>query len=554
MAARMRSGLCLAICWIAAAQEPELTFKTRVHLVSVPVVVRDKAGRAVGNLEKQDFQLFDKGKPQVISRFSVERSGGRRDAPAAREDEVQPESVRAPVLPERFVAYLFDDVHLEFGDIVRLRDAARRHLKGLADSDRAAIYTTSGQNMLDFTDDRDAWNGALARLSPRPLAAAGAHECPNLSFYMANQIIHRSDTFAMQSAVAETIACANLDRDQRSFAESIARSTAQRIVSENDRATRVALSVLRDVVRRLGVAPGQRTIVLASPGFITSGNRFEETEIIDRAIRSGVMINAIDGRGLWVDPTFDASRPGSSADVMRVKSQYDRTGASLQADVLAEFASGTGGTFFQNSNDLDDGFKRVAAPPEYSYVLGFSPQNLQMDGSFHNLKVGLQSRKGLTTFARKGYYAPKQLTDPAETAKVEIRDALFSREELNELPVDLKSEFVKKDDKTAVVTVVAHTDMKSLRSRNLDGRRQSNLTISIAIFDRNGKYVTGVHKVAEMKWKDGETPPAQNGGTGLTVRSTFDVAPGSYLVRLVIRDSVGEQMSARNGMVDVRWP
>src|SRR6185436_5828432 len=133
------------------------------------------------------------------------------------------------------------------------------------------------------------------------------------------------------------------------------------------------------------------------------------------------------------DPTFDASLPGANADLMQTKSQYDRASASLQANVLAEFASGTGGTFFQNSNDLDDGFERVAAPPEYYYVLGFSPQNLQLDGSFHNLKVGLQSRRGLTTFARKGYYASKQLSDPAETAKVEIRETLFSREELNEL-------------------------------------------------------------------------------------------------------------------------
>src|SRR5262245_37712962 len=135
---RMRPGLCLAICWIAAAQEPELTFKTRVNLVTVPVVVRDKTGRAVGNLEKEDFQLFDKGKPQSISRFSVESSGAKVVAITLPESEAPP-AVAAPVMPERFVAYLFDDVHLAFGDMVRLRDAAGRHLRGLSPSDRAAI-------------------------------------------------------------------------------------------------------------------------------------------------------------------------------------------------------------------------------------------------------------------------------------------------------------------------------------------------------------------------------------------------------------------------------
>src|SRR5689334_12310976 len=48
------------------------TFRTKVNLVLVPVVVRDRQGHVVGNLTKDDFQLFDRGKPQTISSFSVE--------------------------------------------------------------------------------------------------------------------------------------------------------------------------------------------------------------------------------------------------------------------------------------------------------------------------------------------------------------------------------------------------------------------------------------------------------------------------------------------------
>src|ERR1700691_75398 len=51
------------------------TFSTKVNLVMVPVVVRDGKGKAIGTLQKEDFQLFDKGKPQVISKFSVEKAG-----------------------------------------------------------------------------------------------------------------------------------------------------------------------------------------------------------------------------------------------------------------------------------------------------------------------------------------------------------------------------------------------------------------------------------------------------------------------------------------------
>src|ERR1017187_10618999 len=48
-------------------------FQSHVTLVMVPVVVRDIHGVAVDNLTKESFQLFDKGKPQEISRFSMEK-------------------------------------------------------------------------------------------------------------------------------------------------------------------------------------------------------------------------------------------------------------------------------------------------------------------------------------------------------------------------------------------------------------------------------------------------------------------------------------------------
>ncbi len=51
------------------------TFSAKVNLVMVPVVVRDGKGKAIGTLKKEDFQLFDKGKLQAISRFSVEKAG-----------------------------------------------------------------------------------------------------------------------------------------------------------------------------------------------------------------------------------------------------------------------------------------------------------------------------------------------------------------------------------------------------------------------------------------------------------------------------------------------
>src|SRR5882762_3829007 len=48
------------------------TFRVRVNLVLVRAVVRDATGKVVTNLKKEDFQLSDNRKPQVISTFSIE--------------------------------------------------------------------------------------------------------------------------------------------------------------------------------------------------------------------------------------------------------------------------------------------------------------------------------------------------------------------------------------------------------------------------------------------------------------------------------------------------
>ena len=155
------------------SREMPATFKSRVNLVMVPVVVRDPGGHAVGSLRKQDFQLFDKGKPQVITEFSVEKSAAKTVPEAeiaAAKAEQKPGEPTPPQLPEHYTAYLFDDVHAEFGDLIPARDAAIRHLAALDSAARAAIFSTSGQTSLDFTDDRAKLRETLLRLQPRPIA------------------------------------------------------------------------------------------------------------------------------------------------------------------------------------------------------------------------------------------------------------------------------------------------------------------------------------------------------------------------------------------------
>ena len=196
---------------IATHDEPT-TFKVNVTLVVVRAVVRDSQGYAVGNLHQEDFQVFDKGKPQVITQFAIEQPGtlgakarqklveNAADTPSG---DVPSNAKTAPAAPERFVAYMFDDVHLEFGDLTHVREAAERHFATLRPTDRAAIFTTSGVKELDFTDDRTRLHEALLRLQPRPISGGSLRDCPEISYYQADLIVNKQDMNAKQVAVEE---------------------------------------------------------------------------------------------------------------------------------------------------------------------------------------------------------------------------------------------------------------------------------------------------------------------------------------------------------------
>jgi len=537
------------------------TFRAKVNLVLVPVVVRDKQGRAVGDLKKEDFQLFDKGKPQAISSFAVETLASQMAEPVKPATEAAESSgpeAPAPTnpadIPKRFVAYVFDDVHLALGDLMQVRAAAQRHIdESLVPTDRAAIVTTSGRTNLDFTDDREKLHAALLRLNPQPIARPVGEACPNISYYQADLIINTQDAGALQVAVQDTISCMNLDPTrQMQMAISTAQATARQMQNAGDSESRLSLYALRDAVRRISAMPGLRSIVLVSPGFLALADLHQDkTELIDRAIRANVVISSLDARGLYaIVPGGDASQPSRpSLGGLILHSQYQLASAQIEEELLAEVAYGTGGTFFHNNNDLVEGFKRGGARPEYLYVLGFSPQDLKLDGRLHALKVALRNPLKFEIQARGGYYAPRRLTDPAEVAKQEMQDALFSREELRDIPIAIHTQFFKPSVDNARLAVLTHVDVKRLRFRKENGRNLDDLTVLSGLFDRNGNLVTGDSKTVQMRLKDQTLESRLN--AGITVKCSFDVKPGSYMIRLVIRDSEGQDMAAANGTVDI---
>ena len=530
------------------------TFQSKVNLVLVPVVVRDGQGHAVGNLSKDDFQLFDKGKPQSIASFQLIKRGDSSAEAAKAEGSSQTVTAEAsatPASPERYVAYLFDDLNAQQADMMTVRKAAAQHLsKGLQANDRAAIYTTSGQTELDFTDDKAKLLATLEKIQARPMLQHAGRQCPDISYYMADLILNKNDQNALNAATQETLACTGMDPTTgTSAAKQQAQATAQQEMALGEQDTRVSLSVIKAVIRRLASRPGQRLMVLASPGFlaVTSEAFHDKSEILDLAASMNVMISSLNSRGLFTT-NMDASQQGAySIANQTLLEQYYRENATATEDVLAELADGTGGLFYHNNNDLVGGFAQVATAPEVSYVLGFSPIGLKQDGSFHRLKISLVNHKD-SIQARRGYYAVKRSGDLEADAKADIESAVFSRDEMRDIPIDLQTQFFKPASDSAKLTIVAKMDVRHLRYKKADGRNNDNLTVVSVLFDRNGNYITGMTKNLEMKLKDETLARLPS---GITVKTNFDVKPGTYVVRLVVRDSEGQAMAAQNGAVEI---
>jgi VWFA-related protein len=543
-----------------SSRDTPTTFKVRVNLVLVRVVVRDQQGKIVSNLKKEDFQLYDNRKLQTISSFSVEtpetRTASAVASSAAEGSSSSADAVggKAVVLPQRFVSMVFDDVHLSMTDATFVRDSATRFFGALAASDRVSLNTTSGQLTQEFTDDHDKLGKALLGIVPRSLTAQSFHDCPDVSYYQADLIVNKSDLQALAVATEDALQCAfNGDTTMTAAAQNLAHTAAYRMVAQGDNETQYAYRHLEDVVRRLASMPGQRVLVLVSPGFITTTLQSEASEMVDRATRANIVINTIDARGLYApdvmgdiaDPPRDTFRTAGYKSSYRVAAQF------AQEDVLAQLADGTGGKFFHNRNDVDEAMREAGAAPAFSYLLGFSPQNLKIDGRFHTLKVALTSKEKFGIQARHGYFAPKTLTDAAEATKLEMQEALFSQEEIRDLPVELQTQFFKKDEAQARLAVLTHVDVKGIHFRKVQGRNNDQLTIVTGIFDENGNFVTGLSKVVEMKLLD--TTYSRLSRSGFTVKTSFDVKPGTYLVRLVVRDAEGAQMAARNGAVVIPY-
>jgi len=133
--------------------------------------------------------VYDQGKPQPITAFEVETLKSRQELAEA-SVKTRPASGEKPdeqkvTLPERFVALVFDDIHLTIGDAMAVRASAKALVESFAPIDRVGIFTTSEQLKRDFTSDKAVLEETLLSVAPHPKAGklSDVSLCPDVTYY-----------------------------------------------------------------------------------------------------------------------------------------------------------------------------------------------------------------------------------------------------------------------------------------------------------------------------------------------------------------------------------
>jgi hypothetical protein len=240
--------------------------------------------------------------------------------------------------------------------------------------------------------------------------------------------------------------------------------------------------------------------------------------------------------------------------------RLDSERESAARDVLQEVAQGTGGQFIHNNNDLQAGFGVLAGSP--TYYLAFDPTDMKFDGKFHDLKVELaEKHEGFSIEARRGYFAPRSEAeaaasvepggpvDPDAQVKEQIREAVYSKTDVQQLPVtmDVKVFSTKTEDRELVLS--GRLDTRALRLRKDGQRNLNNVTFVSAIFDQKDNLVQLQRGQAKLDAPDAQLQQVLS--AGLKMDSTFELKPGTYRVREVVTDSEEHQITALSRNVNV---
>jgi VWFA-related protein len=402
----------------APSSEPAPTFSAGTRLVQVDVVARSKGAPATG-LTKEDFTVFDNGKPQIISFFSVRsaKTAGPAPGPAAGalpRGAVSNRLERGSEALANTTILLIDQVNTPAVIQAFVIPRIVKFVKNRRTGDRIGIYTMSGDGLRavqEITDDAELLSRAANSLKAREPGRRSP------------------DTTGMTAHAAE---------DHSALAVTVS------AVGFKD--------VLEAIARHLASVPGRKSLIWLTNSFplffppppqqpIVDYRR--EMEAAARALNAAnVALYAVDARGLQgalsgMTAISNAESKGPQSPAA-LRLQMGR-GEPISPDglITEQFLAGlTGGTVSYNrSNAIEESIQAAVDDGELVYTLGFYPAQDEQDGASpkpHDLKVEVH-RPGVSVRYRRNYFASKTasaanerptldalLKDPLDATQLEL--------------------------------------------------------------------------------------------------------------------------------------
>jgi VWFA-related protein len=514
------------------------TFKAQVEYVEVDALVTDAQGRFVRDLTKDDFQVYEDGRLQTISTFSlVDLPIERGERPLFAEAPIEPD-VRSNERPfdGRVYVVILDDLHTDVLRTQQVKMAMRQFIeRSLGENDLMAVVHTGGRTdaAQEFTNNRRLLLAAVDKFMGRKLQSA---------------TVARNDQYFRQLGAGVGGRVSDPYEQERAYnAQGTMRS-------------------LKEIAEWLSGLRGRRkTIIYVSegidydvtdvirsydaPGSSASGLLQDIRDTINAAARSNVAIYAIDPRGLtqlgdisigvgsWADAQGTSANPDQQApDATGIGAGGLRNELMLSQMNLRALAEETNGYAAVNSNDLRGAFDRIVRDNSSYYVLAYYPPTNRRDGRFHRIQVRV-SRPGLTVRARRGYVAqrgnsaPPRAT-PGAGSSIAVVEALNSPIAVSGLDMRVFAAPFKGTAPNASVVLGVELNAREL---SLD----SGAKVEFAFFavDASGKTRGGRTEVVTLNLRPETRTRLEE--TGLRMLSRVDLPPGRYTLRVAARDVTG---------------
>jgi VWFA-related protein len=547
-------SLCVAAQTVAPPQQQqqgeEEVVRITSELVQTDVVVTDKDDRVINDLKLGDFEVYENGKKQdlkFIEYVGVDEGrrieGARPDAPpesARIERELSARDVR------RVVAFVVDDLTIPFADMATVRQVLLDFVDNkMQQGDLVAIVrTVGGKGLLQqFTSDKQLLRRAISQLNytSNYYSRFDNPDPPGLTE------VDLTPPGGGTASVSSNTAAAN-------------DALAKDVTDETTNTMRglIGLSTANSVIDSLRQIPGRKSLVLFSAGvpFLqtnsTGGLYATVSQVLDRlkdnALRSGVVVNTMDPRGLNATPgvgRVDDPRLNSQSALMGGNAGFGRGQSDLEKANLGEPLAGagdhlslrtlsnaTGGVAVVNTNDFKAGLDKVLARSRGYYVLAYTPSE-KFDNKFRKLDVKVR-RDGTHIYKQAGYIAREESRAAPRTKQEEVMDAARSPLAKRDLDVSSNLSLKMTPPKGADLGINLLVDPKTLNFTQSDDKYHTIFDVVGFILDGVGKTRGGFSETINANLTPAEYQEAMR--TGLTYSADTQLPPGYYQLRAVVRE------------------